>query len=1734
MSQAKKFGTFAGVFTPSFLSIIGVIMYLRLGWVVGEAGLVNALAIILLAHVISITTGLSISSIATDKKIKTGGIYYMLSRSLGLPMGGAIGITIFIAMSLNIALHLIGFAENFIGVESIRNTFHLGTSINDIRIVGTAAILMLVIIAFISTSLAVKSQFVIFAAIALSLLAIVAGFFFSVDIRPDDVLLQPRPDGLPFETIFAIFFPAATGFTIGVAMSGDLKDPRKSIPKGTMLAILTSMAIYIILAVLFAFMVNRDLLVRDYNFLTNIALWSPLVIAGIWGATLSSGLGGIMGAPRVMQAIANDRMMPRIFGKSVGVNNEPRNALLLTFVIAQMAILIGELNVVARIASMFYMAAYGFINLSYVLESWASPDFRPSFKIPKWVGVVGFVVSFAVMFKLDALAMIIAIVLMFFLYLFLSKKELKLDYGDVWQSVWASIVRSSLIRMARKSIEERNWQPNIILFSGRSDTRPHLIEFGRQMVGSQGLLSNFDLIQIENEASVLPRNKQTLNENQKSNIRGFFSRQHYCSDIYEGIKNISSVYGFSGIEPNTVMLGWGRQSQDPVKFIQTINYIKALDLNILLMDYDKRVGFGKYRQIDIWWRTTEHNGNLGLLLLKFLWLSDAWRNAKARILIVNPYNDQKHLIFSKTSEILENLRIKADIKIINNQTDQRSFYDIVQVESINSDLIFLGLPEVDYGKEKEFVDETNKLCQDIGTVILIKASTTFKELNIGSKHGLIEHTDHIAKISPQKRPSGIDTPGIDFPDKPELSDQLHSLQSKIGILTDKLENENLSLLFSYQDNLLSQFKNEVAKHFDHLSRVIVSLPPTDLQQSVARYNTDLWILLRRMMTDFSEEMEDVQDSLFRNSLVYYRDELGKIITESPLTLKVQATLPSFQMHRGDNLSNRLFKIKLQLRIKFSGKKQLTYNLEYRSILSAFFKANITGLLLELSEEWGDFSSHFLMMNNAMFNDIYEILAAIDSATGAQIDIEKLIEEKKAEALERISQVVNIQNENKSSFTELIIGSAAGLVKQFAGLIGIVQSGYTLRRKFASKSKQPRISSLIAKIPEKMRTNQKLLSDAILLELGLFSMVGKLKTIFGDAEHDIANAFDEHIIRRQIDIRKQILDLSVKIRSNPDLEFNLANIPEIEHTVVMQALFNQLIQNTFNKIKQDSIMLPEKVEIMDSESLGSLHRIQFNHVATQTIFVARQLDYMLQKEFVETVQKSLKEVSEKLLPIKTTTNEIIRSIDFRLNPETDLRNGAKLASGEKEKIFADHLAKLDREIERSQKLKKTVLLMFHERLYTFEDKLNYYSFIQNANHLKDFIRQREIRNRWDFLQNLRKRGKLFAQHQLNQFWYRQSIGVIFSRKLKAQTAAVRFRINDVLAMLEKISIKPEVDEKLPYFYKQLFVRKQYYLNELWTGREKELQEGERAVKRAMSGLHGAILVTGDHHSGKTFFSQYFISKYYPGAKIFTLTPPYAGSTDVTFFKKSLESVFETSGSYYKIFNSLPKNSVLIIDDLALWWEQTEQGFDVVAHLIDLIDKYSRRCLFVVNLNRFSYELMRRINPIENYFLSIIELQPLTARELQEIIMKRHNTTTQKLRMYGRLSEHLRTWDLARLFSKHFSISGGNAGVALQSWLANIEEVKDDTLYIRTPQIPDTSVLGALKPGWYLLIIQLMLHKRANLRKLTRICRGNAQEIKENIDILLRSGLLMEKNPGVYEINTVFYPHIQRKLIEKDMI
>ncbi len=763
MGGIKKYGTFAGVFTPSILTILGVIMYMRMGAVVGNSSSIwMTIGIIVFAHVISITTGLSVSSVATDKKIKAGGIYYMLSRSLGLPIGGAIGVTIFVATALSIALYLIGFAESALVVFNFEDY-----SVNHLRVGGSIALALVVTLALISTSLAMKAQYFILAIIALSLVSIGFG---------DASGLKEGVESMPsvsFAVLFGIFFPAVTGFTAGVAMSGDLKNPVKSIPWGTMMAIAVGLIVYLGLSLFLYYSIPSNILKTNYNAIVEFAWYGGLfVVAGIWGATLSSALGGVLGAPRILQAMSMDTITPKLFGKGVGVNNEPRNALILTAIIAFCGIMIGELNAIAEIVAMFYMTAYLFINMSCFLEQWASPDFKPSFKISIFIPLLGAVATAILMIQLNLVAALIAIGAVILLFFYYSKKHLDSGSGDVWNSVWFSLVKTGLKNLQKKSTHKRNWEPNVLLFSGESSRRKELIDFSKSIAGKNGMISNFDLIENKSAKVLFPKHQQTKVE-MDENDGSIFYRQQECQNIYRGIENIANSYGFSGIDPNTVMMGWARNSSQPEEFAQMTDYLTQMDMNVLFLDYDERYGFGEKKTLDIWWSHFDEYCDLSLYLSKFMMDSVEWSQLKVRILYNNGDNSTADYIEKIISSKCETNRIEAEIVVVNNELEQKSLYELVRKYSIETDLIFLELPFFQEHNEKVFIENTNSLLHDIGTTLIFRASTHFYE-DINLDPSLQKEYAEIQSLLEFERKE------VDFTAQSSMFEEVDQLTAKIG------------------------------------------------------------------------------------------------------------------------------------------------------------------------------------------------------------------------------------------------------------------------------------------------------------------------------------------------------------------------------------------------------------------------------------------------------------------------------------------------------------------------------------------------------------------------------------------------------------------------------------------------------------------------------------------------------------------------------------------------------------------------------------------------------------------------------------------------------------------------------------------------------------------------------------------------------------------------------------------
>ncbi len=1310
--EAKKFGAFSGVFTPSILTILGVIMYLRLGWVAGVAGLTGIIAILFLAHVISFTTGLSISSIATDKRIKAGGIYYILSRSLGLPMGGSIGITLFVGTALSISLYIIGFTDSFLSIPVINHWVEAvglaPDSLNTVRIIGTTVLVLLVIIAFISTNIGIKTQFIILTAIALSLISIFVGFFVHPDLSPQagGVDISPFND-FSFEVVFAVFFPAVTGFTAGVAMSGDLKDPKKDIPKGTMWAIIIGFVVYLVLGISFVLFVDRNLLLNNYNFLLQLAWIPALVIAGIWGATLSSALGGILGGPRILQAIANDHIVPKLFAKGYGASNEPRNALLFTFIISELGVLIGDLNIIAGIVTMFYLTAYGFINLAFALEKWASADFRPSFNVSVWIGIIGFVASFMIMFKLNMVNMFVAFIILGVIYYYISRKHHHRRMTSVWESVNIALVRNILNKLDRQKTNEQNWKPNILLFSGGTKKRPHLIQFSKALVAQQGMVSNFDLILNQSAEELFPKHRETIVDDDTETNKGIFAQKLECNDIFKGIETIACVYGFSGIEPNTVLMGWGRNSDNPKRFVKMVNRLIKLNLNVILLDYDKERGFGEYSTIDIWWRGGSNNGNFVLALIKFIHTTYEWRNARVRIMIVNPVNENKSWIERDARNVLANMRIDAEIRVINNEIDKRSIYDIIKQESINTDLVFIGFPDITEGKEEAFIKNTDRLCLNIGTTALVKASSLFQELHIGFVPGINQRG-----FSNREKTTALKIPSLAKPVSAALETEINRYYEHYIQFTKQILEQHLDPLFSKWFLMIANIEKTWKSSYETIHQKLKD-QDDDLRLFITNQNLKLTTRTKKLTENFYEKNE-----------VFFRGKVEMLSSAlSDLQIKLRTLLPDeITVTLTNEERNKLLKtFNLAPGEELHLKEHTEFLVPFSKIKERILLADLAPNWLELLKELG-YAVFKLEIMLSKLNDVIEqyqvgkyyskvkYLEALQSLQDKETSFEEVI--------------TDFRETTKQSRIVIENTITAGITRSFNKSIALCNTPYGYKRVpgRSAVSKMKKAEKSILQFEQVWIKNRQIIANSRVVSLQLLALKLRLRHLLINDINTFNEKFDNFHRKVLEKLKKELKSHLEQIESPTPLTVRIPeNFEDVLHNIYNN---DKVLVNKFLEGFPNRIVLFNDAKFQDYKT----HQLDLDE--NMVIDLSKLLNHIVNNDLLTSLEKLYLSMSKQLQNQIDEINNLIEP--FKTGQPV---NG-------KSKILAEQISEklkaLDELIKKTNLLRENTELSINERLNATWDKLSLSTLSIQNEMLSYYIREEKSAERKDVLSKLLKK------------------------------------------------------------------------------------------------------------------------------------------------------------------------------------------------------------------------------------------------------------------------------------------------------------------------------------------------------------------------------------------------------------
>lgn len=728
-TTSPKFGTFGGVFTPCTLTILGVIMFLRFGEVVGQSGVLYAIAIVLVAKSITTLTTLSLSAIATNTRVRGGGAYYLISRSLGVEFGGAIGVLFFLAQAISVALYIIGFTE------ALTATFPSLQS----QAIGIASLVNLIVFicVYVGAGWAIKVQYGILAILVGSLASFYSGAFLDFDLGTLQSNLAPRfADDSNVFAMFALFFPAVTGIMAGANMSGDLATPSKSIPNGTLAAVAATGVIYLTMAILLGGARPSDELIGNNLVLREIA-WFPLLItAGVFAATLSSALGSMMGAPRILQAFARDEVFQslRFFAVGSGVSNEPRRACVLTFGIAQVCIVLGDLDAIAPIITMFFMITYGLLNLATFYEAVTkNPSYRPTFKFCNWFSsLLGAVSCVAVMFLMNWMWASVSIVVIAALHWFIRYREIESRWGDLQSGMIFERTRRSLLKLEEEVYHPKNWRPIVMALSGTGWTRPHIPIYGHWLTSGHGILTLAHVVSGDLEDHAERR------EQYEKTLRSFIASERLeafpvvtCNEfLSDGIEALVQCHGIGGLRPNTILLGWPGDVSKAEPFGANIRLLARMQRSVVAarflaqrnddpevneVDEHWTVPSGT---IDVWWRGMD-NGALMLLLAHLLHRNERWRGNRIRVLRLVPTAKAEAEVRQHLVELGTSARIEIEPHVV---VSSDPVPEVIQRASADAALVLLGFQTPDPGDEVDLYQRMEELAGDLPRVLLIDSA----------------------------------------------------------------------------------------------------------------------------------------------------------------------------------------------------------------------------------------------------------------------------------------------------------------------------------------------------------------------------------------------------------------------------------------------------------------------------------------------------------------------------------------------------------------------------------------------------------------------------------------------------------------------------------------------------------------------------------------------------------------------------------------------------------------------------------------------------------------------------------------------------------------------------------------------------------------------------------------------------------------------------------------------------
>ncbi|HHH30885.1 MAG TPA: hypothetical protein ENK57_21425 [Polyangiaceae bacterium] len=1181
--------------------------------------------------------------------------------------------------------------------------------------------------------------------------------------------------------------------------------------------------------------------------------------------------------------------------------------------------------------------------------------------------------------------------------------------------------------------------------------------------------------------------------------------------------------------PNTVLFEWNDFREDADKFGELLDQITQLDKNLLV--YSRGNGENRDgRRIDVWWTPSAGNVALSMSLLRFITRSREFRDVSMRFLLLSGDSTSSDHLRATMRGLLTEARLDASIRVINNTLESASFHEHVARESADARICILGLPVDVDDCGPAWQASVDELLESLGTTLLIRGSSSFEEVLRLSRQATIS-------FIPPPGTSGqpADLPELDLPESQEIAATITRLASGYQRLVSRFHKAGVQRVYGAEVKLLEGLEKAVEKQFAVLDKGLGGANPRRLRNLVNRTQSTLLKEFGGQLEAYDQKQLEAQRTLLETRIRAFLDTRRVLSREPDETLVVRRPAAELEIEDGDEPHVRRIKARKLFFAKLF-RRPVRYRVPVGPLKAYYFERAIEELLEATTQQFV-IDSHNLMVHlGKLLSSVSfdKLLASLDDLPTEE-EIRPLLEAQRDDLLRALNELIGHNKERIGRQQWALLAGSRQLVQRFGHDLARLDIRRLVRReRRPDASKLEALRERLGALPSQWFDHQRQIVDRARLGLRLATFQHRLHSIVERDKQAVVLNVNSGVLGECKRVLTDLKRLSDQLTAHEEDDATPLVIAfdaraDFDQRFDSEQVIDTLVSGTADLAGE----LPAHVTTLTDESIKRLEEGQTDEIESVEVPVQRLAQFLIEAQFVGAVQQALEKVPRLEARAAGVAQDAMRLVSFQLS-EIDAGDGASGSlAASLGPVIDSGIERLEEEIVVLEEALEAVTTTIDAQLQLVLEGTNPYDLTRTSGDLDQHIRRHHGERAAAGARSLFRRGGERVSEALVRLVYRKSKGLLLARERRGDVASDGKIVDRMLDLVEAHMPRPEVLDELPAYYRQLFYGQATINETFWVGRRRQMASAKRAVASFDRGSAGALVVIGERGSGKTSLVQRITTELLGRRTIHRVMPPREGATDPEAFAEALTKAVRAEGTPDELLSRLPDGTVIVIDDVELWWERSADGLGSLLVVAELVKRFGDRILFVLALSTQAFGFINRYQPLGDDALAVLECTPLPAEDLKAIIMLRHGSTGLKFILDGKEEGELSDLKLARLFSRHFDYSGGHVGAALRSWITHVRKVGTSSLDVQSPNGARWELLDELRPSLKALLVQLVLHKSLSRDRLVHVTGEREATLEHEVSTLIRMGLVTESQHAL-SINPFVHHAVIGRLSKRGLL